>query len=477
MEHHASGLVAVRYNRVSDDKRKLSRSVPEQEEQGLAVIARNGWVDGGSYADNDMSASRFATKERPAWAQLADEVLPSGKVHVLILWEPSRGSRRLSTWALLLETCQELRILVHITSQDETYDITNKPRHWKTLADDGVKAVYDSEETALRVRRGVRGHAATGKPYGPVLYGYRRVYNSETKEFVEQVIDEERAQVVREVAEWIAEKKSLNSLVEHLHEKGVQSPRGNERWQTYYLKQMVLNPAYIGKRVHQGKVVGDGVWPAILTEEVQRDCVKVLKADGRQQLQRDGAVKHLLSGLVTCEGCSDVLRVSKSHGHPYYQCRKRCVGIRKTELDEYVQEVLFARLEREDFADLLTLQRADDAYAAEAEAERLRAALEEFYEQAKPTVPEEDRLSPLGLARAERQYEPLIAAAEARAKALRVPPVLRSVAGPGMRRRWLEMEMTQMREVIRTVMTIKVLRIGRGMQAEPEDRVQIDWEQ
>jgi len=464
----------VRYNRVSDDNRKLSRSVPEQEAEGLAVVIRNGWTDGGSYADNDMSASRFATKVRPAWADLADDVLPSGKVQILILWEPSRGARLLSTWALLLETCQRLGILVHITSHDETYDLS-KPRHWKTLADDGVKAVYDSEETSQRVRRGLAGHAASGKPTGHVLYGYRRHYDPETREFVEQVIDEEKAAVVRECADWIASKKPVLALVTHLHEKGVRAPRGGEWWSPFALKSMVLNPGYLGKRVHQGTVVSDGVWPAILTETQHYDCRDVLKAEGRTR-EHDGKVKHLLSGLAACDTCTGELRPAKSSGWPCYTCRKKCVTIREADFDEYVLEVMFARLERDDFADLLqTNQRSGDAEAAEEEAGRLRAALEGFYQQAAPTVPEADRLSPLGLARAEREYKPLIAAAETRAKTLRVPSVLRNLAGPGIRQRWSRMEMSQQREVIRTVIAVRVLPIGRGRQVPPEDRVVVDW--
>lgn len=471
--HPSAALVAVRYNRVSDDKRKLSRSVPEQDELGLAATAANGWIDGGAYSDPDMSASRFATKERPDWAKLADDVLPSGKVHVLILWEPSRGSRLLSTWALLLETCQRLGILVHITSHDETYDLS-KPRHWKTLADDGVKAVYDSEETSQRVRRGLAGHAAAGKPTGHVLYGYRRHYDPETREFVEQVIDEEKAAVVRECADWIAAKKPVLALVTHLHEKGVRAPRGGEWWSTFALKNMVLNPGYLGKRVHQGKIAGKGVWPSILTEQQHYDCRAVLRAEGRTR-EHDGKVKHLLSGLVACDVCGAELRVVQSSGRRCYSCRRRCVTIEKGALEEYVQEVMFARLGREDFADLLSVDRTDDARVAEEEVARLRARLEEFYEQAEPTVPEEDRLSPLGLVRVERQYLPLIEAAEKRAKRLRIPPVLRAVQGPGIRARWPEMEMSQQREVIRTVIAVRVLPIGRGRLVPPEDRVVIDW--
>lgn len=476
MGNRPPGLVAIRYNRVSDDKRKLSRSVADQETEGLAAIADCGWVDGGSFSDPDMSASRFAKKKRPEWVKLVDEVLPSGKVDVLVFWETARASRVLSTWALFLERCRDLGVLVHITSHEQTYNL-RKPRHWKTLADDGVKAVYDSEETSLRVLRDVAGHALTGRPYGHVLYGYRRHYHPETKDYLEQVIDEERAGVVRDCAEWVAAKKSLRSLIEHLHDRGIRSPSGNERWSDTSLKQMVLNPGYVGKRVYQGKAVRDGVWPAILTEKLQLECRDVLKAEGRSK-ERDGAVVHVLSGIVTCELCGAMLRVDRGRGgRLYYQCKKRHIGIGKAELEEYVQEVVFARLGREDFASLLVDNLGDDVRAAEEEAARLRATLEGFYEQARPTVPEAERLSPIGLARMEREYEPLISAAESRAKKLRVPPVLRAVVGPGIRSRWPEMEMGQQREVIRTVMSVRVLPIGRGRRIPPEGRVVIDWAQ
>lgn len=471
-----SALVAVRYNRVSDDKRKLSRSVPEQDTEGLAVTSENGWIDGGSYADPDMSASRFAKKKRPEWVKLVDEVLPSGRVGVLVLWEPARASRVLSTWALFLERCRDLGVLIHITSHEQTYDLS-KPRHWKTLADDGVKAVYDSEETSLRIKRDVRGHAATGRPYGKILYGYRRIYDDETKDFVEQVIVEERAAVVRDAADWIAAKKSLNSLVEHFHERGIPSPSGREVWSPVQLKKMVLNPGYLGKRVHQGSVFGDGVWPAILTEQQHLDCVDVLMAEGRPQ-ERDGAVKHLLSGLVVCDRCEALLRVTPNHGRNYYACKKRCVAIRQEDLEPFVCEVVFDRAGREDFAELLaTGKDPGEAAAHGLEAQRLRAVLEGYYQQAEPDVPDHERLSPIGLARMERQYVPLIEAAERRAKESRVSPLLRAIAGPGLRGRWPAQDITQQREVVRALMTIRVLPVGRGKRAEPEDRVLIDWVQ
>ncbi len=70
----------------------------------------------------------------------------AGRVNVLIIWEPSRASRLLSAWSTLLETCQRLGVLIHVTSHQQTYDLDN-PRHWRTLAEDGVDAVYEAEKT------------------------------------------------------------------------------------------------------------------------------------------------------------------------------------------------------------------------------------------------------------------------------------------------------------------------------------------
>lgn len=129
-------LRAAIYDRVSRDRRGDSRSVGEQEAENRAACDAQRWLlaPDDVYTDNDRSASRFATKSRPDWQRLAGD-LEAGRYDVLVLWEPSRGSRELVVWAALLDVCRERGVLIHVTSHRRTYD-PREPRDWRTLAED-----------------------------------------------------------------------------------------------------------------------------------------------------------------------------------------------------------------------------------------------------------------------------------------------------------------------------------------------------
>jgi site-specific DNA recombinase len=56
---------AGRYQRASQDKKEQGKSVGDQRKLNIAEIDRNGWALAATFTDNDRSASRHATKERP----------------------------------------------------------------------------------------------------------------------------------------------------------------------------------------------------------------------------------------------------------------------------------------------------------------------------------------------------------------------------------------------------------------------------
>lgn len=59
-------------SRVSDDRDGTSRSVAQQTTLGRQAISDNGWLlaERHVYEDNSISASRFSTRDRPAWQRL-----------------------------------------------------------------------------------------------------------------------------------------------------------------------------------------------------------------------------------------------------------------------------------------------------------------------------------------------------------------------------------------------------------------------
>jgi site-specific DNA recombinase len=121
------------------------------------------------YADPGRSASRFATRARENWQHVLAAVT-AREFDVLVLWETSRASRDPEEWIPLLAECRRAGIRIYVTADDELYDLA-KPKHWKTLASDGITNAFSSEETSQRVKRDADASAEAGRPSGPILFG------------------------------------------------------------------------------------------------------------------------------------------------------------------------------------------------------------------------------------------------------------------------------------------------------------------
>ncbi|HNM94158.1 MAG TPA: recombinase family protein, partial [Mycobacterium sp.] len=94
---------AIIYTRVSHD-RAGGRSVAEQEAECRQECERRGWRGAEVLTDNDRSATRFATKDRPEYARLRTLLQPGD---VLVVWEASRVGRSLDTYVDLRRLCIE----------------------------------------------------------------------------------------------------------------------------------------------------------------------------------------------------------------------------------------------------------------------------------------------------------------------------------------------------------------------------------
>lgn len=326
--------------------------------------------------------------------------------------------------------------------------------------------------TRDRVMRSVRANMASGRPYGRVLYGYRRVYDDQRNGvFLEQVPHEGQARVVQEAARRVMAGESCRSVALDFNARGITAPAGGA-WDLTQIKRLVTRPAYAGLKVHHGKVIGSGDWPALLDEQTYAACVSRL-SDPRRKTMRDGTVRHLLSGIATCGHCGGRLSVLRNRGYYAYTCREAfCVSCRSTALEEYVTEVVLERLSRPDALDVFTSPAADDAIAqARRERDDLQARLESFYEQAAA-----GQLSSQGLAKIEARLLPQIEEASARAQPVPVPQVLRELVGDQVREAWSLLDVGVRREVVSILAEIKVGRTIRGSRRPlGPDRIEIQW--
>lgn len=458
---------AAIYDRVSIDRRQ-GRSVAEQSVENRAVCADNGWSIVAEHKDNDRSASRHARRVRESWPLVLADI-ESGRVDVLVLWESSRGDRELESWARLLNTCRRLGLLIHITSHDRTYDV-RKPRDWKTLAEEGVSNAYASEETSLRIKRSKAAAAVAGRPAGKRPFGYRREYDPDTGELLRQVIDNDQAEVIREAAQRVLAGETPYAVAQDFNARGIPTPRDGQKWDLTQVKRIVTLPVYAGKRVHRGEVVGGGQWPAILDELTYYACVSKL-SDPLRRTQRDSAVTHLLSGIATGP-CGGRIRVQKNRGFLAYLCVEDfCVSRKEAWVDAYVEGAAIGFLSRDDALELLADgQIAEDVKTAHVEAEKLRGEMKAHYRNSAT-----GKLSPNGLVQMEALLLPQIKAAERRAKAAAVSPLIRKYARPDIAEFWDDLPLSTRRDLIKSLMTVRILPACRGARSFDRATVDVRW--
>jgi site-specific DNA recombinase len=421
------GLRAGLYPRVSDDQDKTSRSVPQQVDDLRAVCGREGWRVADEYPEPDRSASRFAKRDRPQWARLMAD-LRAGRFDVVVLWEPSRGDRRLTGWSEFLDECRTRNVLIHVTSHRRTYDLSNA-RDWKSLAEDGIDSAWESEKTSMRIRRDLADAAERGRPHGRLAYGYMRQYDVRTGKLDSQVPHPEQAPVVAGIISRIADGEAVSAIVNDLATRSVLSPTGKPRWARGTICRLVLEGVvYIGKRRHNGGPLLDGDWEPLVPEDVYWRAVAVLSDPARKPRGggiRPGRARWLLSYIATCAVCDGPLSVrhqprAGSAQVAYYRCiRRGCVSAPAELLEGQVaDEVMRWHTEPGRHEELAG---RDDvaAQAARDEAKAERARLAGFEEDAIA-----GRISSASFARIAAGIEAHVAELDERAKQLTVPAAL-----------------------------------------------------
>lgn len=430
------------------------KSVARQERDWRNDCATNGFTPGRAFIDPDLSASRYARKARPDYAALVEHIR-SGGCQMLSLWEASRGSRDMGEWVALLDLCRKHGVLIRIFGGDpETFD-PRKQRDREALLREGINAESESDTIARRARDGARDLAYAGKPPGPLLYGYTRTYDERGK-LKEQTIHAERAAIVRRCAQDTLRGVSLNSQAQRLNDAGITSPQGG-LWTGHGIARMLMNPGYVGKRIHNGEIIGDAVWPALLTAEDHTALCVLLRTPGRR-IHADSTLAHELSGAATCGVCGSVLRTLKASR---YLCLTRgCMKVSAAiePMDRLVGDMMCARLSRSDAAAVFA-PAVDDAAlaAAKKELDELKAHLAGFVEQAAMR-----KLSAESLAAVEAGIKPQIEEAQRRVRALSTPPTLAKYAGIDVAAEWPNLEPAVRREFILALASVVLSPVGKG---------------
>jgi site-specific DNA recombinase len=304
------------YCRISRDRRGEFLGVERQRADCLALVEACGWSPAAEFVDNDISASRYTRKVRPAYREMLGAVR-DGRVSRIVVFATSRLYRRPVELEALIELAEEGRVEIVTASRSGSHELDLSTRDGRLNARILV-AVDAAEVEAMsdRISREKEQAAVDGRPGGggrPFGYAADRV----------TIVDPEAA-VIREAVRRVLAGESVRSVLRDLDSRGVMTPHGR-RWRQSTLRRMLLHPRLAGLREHRGAVVGPACWAPIISK-ADHDRLRAVLGDPEPRGKRPPRTS-LLSGLLYCGRCGAKLSARpEANGTRRYSCHPSNLG-------------------------------------------------------------------------------------------------------------------------------------------------------
>ncbi|BBC35207.1 hypothetical protein SGFS_065010 [Streptomyces graminofaciens] len=482
---------ALLYGRNSRDPKKKGSSVSDQLSTGRLLCNTHDWNIAHEFKDTGISASRHAKKRRDEFEDLLDAI-EEGRGNIVVAFEASRYYRDLEVYVRLRNACLAANVLLCYDNQ--VYDLSKRGDR-KMTAQDAIAAEDEAEGIRDRNVRTVELNAQAGKPHGKIPFGYIRRYDPATGDLIGQFEDPQRGPQVVAAMERFDSGDSLTAVVEWLQDTPDAARADGVEWTTDLARYMLMNPAYVGQRVHQGSVLRRATWDPLKgleTAEGQAMFRRVAKrlTDPERRTQQGNQPKHLLSCIALCGECGDhaiLTKFNHTNGSAMYSCQSRHdTSIKKDALDAYVEEALFGWLADKPKARAALVPDDSDVRAASALAQEQVDQLTAQLEEARGLATQLDennrpRLSVASLASLEAALQPQIDEARARVERVTGTPVLiqRLLSAPDPEAVWngTDMEpgltLDQRREAVRSIVTVRLFKAAGSRRVS--SRVQLAW--
>ena len=344
------------YVRVSTQRQAQTQTIDQQLDRLRKTVTEKGWAlpDEQIFRDDGYSG---ATLRRPGLDKLRD-LAAMAKLDRILITDPDRLARNYVHQVLLMEELQRHGCLVEFSDRP----LSNDPQDQLLLQIRGAVAEYERTLIAERTRRGRLHKLQSGQmlPRTRAPYGYR-ADPDRPRDPAGVRTDPTEAALVAEMFRWYAEEgRSFMAVAKRLHEQGVRSPSGKNRWGLATIRGILSNPTYMGT-IYANRTRGKAAqirrsathpigrprnsqaplpedqWiavatiPAIVTRE-QFDQVQAKIAQNRSFATRNNTTtSYLLRALVSCGSCALACfaRRSLPSGKIYYLCTGKLLQVRQ----------------------------------------------------------------------------------------------------------------------------------------------------
>lgn len=407
------------YIRLSrEDGNAISESVVNQEK--ILNDELPGFFSPGQYEVTDTyiddGTSGTTDTERREFQRMVSD-MQAGRINCVMVKNLSRAFRNSANQGRFLEEFIPLCNARFISLYQPRIDTLLDPEavHSLEVSITGFMNEQYAYKTSLDVRRTFRHKRERGEFIGAFApYGYAK--DPENKNAL--VIDQEAAQVVRDIFRWfVSQGMSKAGIAKRLNECGIPNPSAYKRskglryenphcghndglWSPSSIARMLQNPLYIGVlrqgrqkvvsyKVHKRTSVPEEQWtvvedavPAVISAETFQAAQRLHRQDTRTPPGRREV--YPFSGLIRCADCGKSMVRHTARGIVYYQCRTnrdksrtRCAR-HSIRLDTVEQAVLTAVRRQISLVSSLdeVIAEISAAPAAQGESLRLSAQLE-----------------------------------------------------------------------------------------------------
>jgi site-specific DNA recombinase len=452
-------VLAVVYTRISQDRNGDGAGVARQETDARALAKVRGWTVTDVIVENDTSAA--GKKTRPGFERLL-ETMEDGAAQVVIAWALDRLTRNRRDTLRLIEVCQKRNAVIALVRGSDLDMSTPSGR----LTADLLAAVARSEietksdrQKRAHLQAAQQGRRVTGaRPFG---------YSADGLLFMEP-----EAQAVRDAYQWLLDGVSLGQIARRWNTAGLFTPQGSHLWTGATVGTCLRKPRNTGLRAHNGEIVGEAVWPALVDRETWHSGLAIMKDPNRLSIRGD---QRLLTGVALCGVCDGPVHAGGNKGYPVYRCATSTGHFsRKAEpIDDYVSDVMVRRLSKADASDLFTPpEKSPNRSELIREADRIRRKLDGL-----ATLYEEGILTAKGVRESSDRLRGQLAEVDAKlAEANGISRAARTIVkAADVRGAWESIDVADQREIVRALAAIHLHPPGRGATVFRPETVKISW--
>ena len=350
--------IAIYIRLSKEDARSFDESESVSNQRTIIEEHIAGFNDGDEYiiVDEyvDDGISGTTDDEREDFQRMLSDI-KKGRINCVIVKVLARSFRNYSDQGYYLDDWFPRFNVRFISLYHQPLDSYKEPQNMRSIAVpiQGVLNENHCAETSDKVREVFDMKRRNGEHIGSfAAYGYIKDPNDKNA----LVVDEEAAEVVRDIFAKFLDGMSKNAIVHYLNEHGVLSPAAYKRerlglkyqnpsidpakrplWGAVTITTILKNRMYCGDmvqgryrvksyKIHVQEVVPEDEWyiventhEAIIDRDIFVKVQRLLLRDTRTAPQKKQI--YLFSGFLRCADCGKAMTRSKVGGTVYYYCR------------------------------------------------------------------------------------------------------------------------------------------------------------